>query len=185
MTIKNFCVTISGVPGSGKSTVAKILAEKLKLKRYSTGDFVREEAKKRNLTLEEYNKLAEKDPTIDSQTDEWQIELSKTENNFIIDGRLSYHFIPNSIKIFLDVKPEIGATRIRLEKRQEEEMKDKKEAIQIWKQRYNSDKKRYQKYYGINPYDKSQYDLVIDTTKLTINESATKVLEFIKSKSRQ
>ncbi len=31
-------ITIAGMPGSGKTTVAKILADKLNLKRYSMGD---------------------------------------------------------------------------------------------------------------------------------------------------
>ena len=53
-------ITISGKPGSGKSTIAKILAEKLKLKHYSAGDFRREKAKKLCLSLEEFNKLGEK-----------------------------------------------------------------------------------------------------------------------------
>lgn len=42
-------ITISGYPGSGKSTIADIIAKKLKLKRYSVGNFRRELAKKRGI----------------------------------------------------------------------------------------------------------------------------------------
>lgn len=178
----NMIITISGVPGSGKSTIAKILSEKLKIKRFSVGDFRRQQAKDKRMSIEEYNKLGEKDRITDSEADEWQIELGKKEDNFIIDGRLSYHFIPNSIKIFLDVKPEIGAERIMLEKRQEEKMSDNKEAIKQWRNRYNSDKKRYKKYYNLNPYDKSQYDFYLDTTHLSIPETTEEVLKFINKK---
>lgn len=177
-------ITISGKPGSGKSTVADILAKKLKLKRYSVGNYRREMAKRLGLDLEELNKLGENKDFTDKEADNWQEELGKKENNFIIDGRLSYHFIPDSIKIFIDVKPEVGARRIRLDNRKEEKSKTDKEALKLWKERYKSDLKRYKKYYNLNPYDKKQYDFILDTSNLSIGKMADKILEFI-SKSRK
>lgn len=172
-------ITISGLPGSGKTTTAKILSEKLNLKRYSVGNFRREKAKKLGLTLEEFNKLGEKDSFTDKEADDWQIEIGKREDNFIIDGRLSYHFIPNSIKIFLSVSPEVGAERIMLERREEEKHQTINEAVKSWKTRVNSDKKRYKKYYNLNPNDSKNYDLVIDTSSMEKQEVIDKILRFI------
>ena len=42
-------ITLSGNVASGKSTVGKALAEKLKLKHYSTGDFMRKIAKEQKV----------------------------------------------------------------------------------------------------------------------------------------
>ena len=92
-------ITISGSPGSGKSTVRDLLAQKLNLKRYSTGDFMRQLATKSGVSLEEFGKMAQQDSSIDKQLDDRQVKLGREEDNFIIDGRLSFHFIPNSIKI--------------------------------------------------------------------------------------
>ena len=64
-------------------------------------------------------------------------------------------------------------------------MKDRKDAIKLWKERLNSDKKRYEKYYKLNPNDKSQYDFVLDTSNLNQKQVAEKVLEFIKSKTKK
>lgn len=174
-------ITLAGKPGSGKSVVADILAKKLNFKRYSAGNFRREMAKKRGLSLAEFNKLGEKEDFTDKDADKWQVKIGKTKNNFIIDGRLSYHFIPNSIKIFLDVSPEVGANRIMLSKRDEEKMTNKKEALKLWKERCNSDMKRYEKYYKINPYKKEQFDFVLDTSHLTVEETARKILEYLNS----
>lgn len=174
-------ITISGKPGSGKSSVADILAKKLKLKRYSAGNYRREMARKRGMSLAEFNKLGETKDFTDKEADKWQEELGKKEDNFIIDGRLSYHFIPNSIKIFLDVKPETGARRIRLDNRKDEKFKTDKQALKFWQERYKSDIKRYKKYYNLNPYDKKQYDFILDTSKLTINDTADKILKFIET----
>ena len=52
-------ITISGMLGSGKSTVAKILAQKLDYGYYSTGNAQREIAQKRGLTTLELNQLAD------------------------------------------------------------------------------------------------------------------------------
>ncbi|MBS3090463.1 cytidylate kinase family protein [Candidatus Pacearchaeota archaeon] len=174
-------ITISGMPGSGKNTVADILAKKLKLKRYSVGNYRRGMAKKHGMTLQELNKLGEKQGFTDKEADEWQKRIGKKQGNFIIDGRLSWHFISNSIKIFLDVKPEIGAKRIMLDNRQEETAKTNRQAIKMWKTRVASDIKRYKKYYNLNPYSKKNYDFVLDTSSLNIKEAAGKVLEFIKA----
>lgn len=174
-------ITVSGTPGSGKNTIADILAQKLKLKRHSVGNFRRQMAKEMNITLEELNKLGEKQDFTDKKADEWQIEIGKKQDNFIIDGRLSYHFIPSSIKIFLDVQPKIGAKRIMNDKRPEEKMATEKEAIMMWKKRFDSDAKRYKQYYNLNPNDKDQYDFVLDTSDLTISQVVEKVLEFIRS----
>ena len=97
-------ITISGKPGSGKSTIAKELAKKLKLKHFSIGDFMREMAKDKNISLLELSELSEEDKSIDKELDNKQIQLGKREDNFIIDSRLGFHFIPNSVKIFLEVE---------------------------------------------------------------------------------
>lgn len=102
-------ITISGKPGSGKSTIAKILAKNHNLKHYSTGDFFRERANKLGLNLEQYSKLAEQSRDIDNETDDWQTQLGKNQDDFIIDGRLSHKFIEKAIKIFLDIDKETGA----------------------------------------------------------------------------
>lgn len=174
-------LTISGKPGSGKSVVADILAQKLNFKRYSVGDYRREMAKKRGMTLAEFNKLGEKEDFTDKEADEWQKQLGIKEDNFIIDGRLSFLFIPNSIKIFLDVKPEIGAERSTKRHNIEENTETKEKALQLQRERIKSDIKRYKKYYNINPYNKKHYDLVIDTSRMTEDEVVEKIEGFLSS----
>lgn len=172
-------ITISGKPGSGKSTIAKMLAEKYSLKRYSTGDFFRAKAKEKGLSLKEYSLLAEQTHEHDKETDLWQSELGKKEDNFIIDGRLSHIYIPNAIKIFLDVDKNTGAMRIMNEKREGEEAMDEKHALHLWGIRTNSEQKRFHEYYKINHHDYSQYDFVLDTSELTKQEVLDKISEFI------
>ena len=58
-------VTIGGLPGSGKTTVAKILAEKLRLEYVNAGDIFRNLAAKKGLTLEEFGIFAENNPSVE------------------------------------------------------------------------------------------------------------------------
>lgn len=178
-------ITISGKPGSGKSTIADILAKKFGMKRFSAGDFRRELAKKKGMTIGELNKLGEKEFFTDKDADEWQKKIGKTEDNFIIDGRLSYHFIPGSLKIFLDASPETGAKRIMKQKREEENFSDLKTAIKYWHQRINSDKKRYKKYYNLDPYKLNNFDFVLDSSNLSSEETADRISSFIEQHTEQ
>ena len=68
-------VTISGTPGSGKSTVGKLIAKKLGLKHYSIGNLMRSMAKEKGLTLGELGELAKTDNgKIDHELDDMQIK---------------------------------------------------------------------------------------------------------------
>lgn len=177
-------ITISGKAGSGKSTIAKIISKKLDLHHYSSGDFMRAIAKDKGLTLVELSRLAENETWVDKELDERQVNLGKKEDNFIIDGRLSWHFIPHSVKIYLDVTPEVAAKRIFGDKdnRKEEKIENFSDMVKKTKERTNSEKLRYKKYYGIDYHDKKHYDLVIDTSIISIDDVAKKIIEFIKNK---
>ena len=174
-------ITISGIPGSGKSSVAKVLAKKLNLKHYSIGDLQRKYAKEKGLTIEELGELESKDDKIDRELDEYQ---SKLKGDFIIDGRISFHFIPNSIKIFLDCSTDECAKRIYNAKRDSSERKtfSLEESKKIMLNREEVNRKRFLDYYNIDFLDKKNYDLVVDTTNLSKEEVIEKILNFIKKK---
>ncbi len=175
-------IVISGMHGSGKDTIADLLAKKLKIKRYSVGAFRRKMAEERGITLAELNKIGEKEQFTDKEADDWQTKIGKNEDNFIIDGRISFHFIPDSIKIFLKVSPEEGARRIMNANREGEKMENIKQAIEMWNERMISDTARYKKYYNLNPFEEKYYDFVLDTTNLEIKEVFSKVMNFLKTK---
>ena len=175
-------ITISGKAGSGKSTVCKELAKKLNLKHYSIGDLMRKIAKEKNISLIELSKLAEKDKSIDKELDKKQIEFRK-KDNFVIDGRLTAFFIPNAdLKIFLECDDKVRAKRILKDERKDEESKELNKIIEKIKERELSERKRYDQYYSVDYYDKKLYGLVINTTKLSVNEVVNKILKSINKK---
>ena len=173
-------ITISGKAGSGKSTVAKLLSEKLKLKHYSIGDLMRAMANEKNLSLMELNKLAETDKSIDFELDNKLKELGKTKDNFVVDGRLTAFFISHAqARIFLITDDKVRAERILKDKREHEKSKDLDEMIAVIQNREESEKKRYKQYYGVDYLDKKLYNFVVDTTNLTPDEVVEKIIEFV------
>jgi cytidylate kinase len=181
-------ITFSGDPGSGKSTVAEMLSKRIGFKRYYIGGIRRELARKRGMTLEEYNKLGEKDPSTDIEVDKYQEELGKKEDNIIVEGRTSFYFIPHSYKIYIKVDKREGARRIledvnkHPEKRNEGNIKTIEDAEREIEKRIKSDIYRYEKYYGFNCYDTKYYDLVIDSTHKTPEEIVDIIIDKIKDK---
>jgi len=175
-------IAISGKAGSGKSTVAKLLASKLRLRHYSIGDLMREMAKEKGLSLVELNKKAETDRSIDDELDS-KLKKLASHDNFVIDGRLTAFFIPNAnAKIFLDAEDEVRARRILQDRRLVERGEDLKETLVNIELRETSEKKRYKQYYGADYHDNKLYDKVIDTTNKIAEEVVKEIIEFISGK---
>ncbi len=173
-------ITISGLPGSGKSTVSKILAERLGFGRYSSGDFVRQLAQESGQDILTFYKNAENNPEIDYKIDQRQKQLGREKDNFVMDGRLSFFFIQHAVKVFLDVSLDVAAFRIFNAKRKGETLyKDVKHARKEISERIENEVKRYNLLYGLNYTDKEHYDLIVDTTNLTPEQIVAKIINFL------
>lgn len=183
-------VSFNGQEGSGKSTIAKLVAEKLNCPRFYMGQMFRDMAAERGMSLPELRKLCDLDPDFDRKVDDFLIKLSTEHAHFIIESRTAWHFIPESIKIFLKVDSLAAAERIfkalKTENNRENEDKnlDSIENIEtsILKRR-KEDSERYFTFYGIHQDDEKNYDLVVDTTNRSIEEVFTLVMEFITAKN--
>lgn len=168
-------VTLSGLPGSGKSTLGEALAKELGLEYFYAGG--RTLAKELGMTLEELNARSEKDPTFDRKIDDLQIAKAKA-GNVLIDGRISAHMIPGAdYKIFLKASLDVRAERIS--GRDKLPLEETRKRILA---REKNERARYQKYYDIDLLDMTVYDLIVDTTKFspdgTFNIAITAIKEI-------
>jgi predicted cytidylate kinase len=138
-------------------------------------------AKERGVSLLELGKLAEKDKAIDLELDERQKALGK-KDDFVIDSRLGFHFLKQSFKVFLQVELEVAADRILKEKRAHESYADLADSVASIKKRIASEDKRYSSYYKIDYQDKTHYDLVVDTTDLTVAQVVGKIVDAVEKR---
>lgn len=162
-------ITLSGEIGAGKSTLGKRLEQALSIPRIYIGQLMREEAARRNLTLDAFNALLEHDNgEIDKHMDALQHEKSKTVSRGIFEGRVAWHFVVDpKISIFLTVDPHVAVDRIWEDQSDlRQTYGSKEELLAANAQRKANEEKRYQTYYGISAYEKSHFDIVIDTSDL-------------------
>ena len=176
-------IAICGVPGSGKTSVARLLGEHFKQPYYSMGAIRAKMAAERHITIDELNALGEKESFTDHEVDDYQKHLGETEDDFIIEGRLAWHFIPHAFKVLLTCDPHEAARRIfsarpdpSQERNDEPMYQSLEEAERVMLERMASDRRRYQKYYGIDYRDPSNYDLVIDTTTFSGPDITTELI---------
>ncbi len=165
---KKKIITIAGKLGSGKSSAAKRVAQVFGWKHFSSGDFLREVANERGMTIKELMLAAEADPSIDHQIDNL-LKSKGDEEGLVIDSRLAFHWIPDSFKVYLEIDPEIAAERMfrdlqtNSSRRKSERARSVDEMKREMIERHESDVKRYKKLYGLNHTDHSHFDLVINT----------------------
>ena len=171
-------ITISGTPGSGKTTVSKLLEKKLGLKYVYSGDVFRDMAKKYNMSLEDFGKYCEKHRDADQQLDDYQLEMLN-KGNVIVEGRIAgwiaYRNNIPTLKVLIDTDVETRAKRV-VNREKGDAKKRKKEIVT----REKSEANRYKKYYNIDLKDKSIYDVVIDSGNKTPEEIADIIIKKIK-----
>lgn len=172
-------IVLGGKAGAGKSTIARMIAQRMQLKHYSIGDLQREIAREKGISLMELSKLEEEDPFIDKMLDGKQKTLGEREDDFVIDGRLSAHFIPQAIKVFVDAEKEERARRVLQDNRKGESARNIREMMRQMEEREESERRRYRKYYDYDPYDTSVYDLVIDSTNKDPEKIIGEVVSFL------
>ena len=170
-------ITISGTPGSGKSTVTKLLGEKFGLKCVYSGEIFRNLAKKYKMPLAEFGRFCEKNEKIDKELDDQQLKHLK-KGDVIVEGRIAgwiayLNNIP-TVKVLLNA--DIATRAKRIVNREKGDVKKRKQEIL---QRERSEATRYKNYYNIDLKDTSIYDIVIDTSDKTPDEIVDIILQEI------
>ena len=165
-------ISLAGDLGSGKSTVSKILIERLGAEYYHTGGLVRAAAEKRGMTIGELNVYMETHPEIDKEIDDGLRALSDVDKFLVIDSRMAWHFVEGTFKIYLSTDIETSSIRIMNAKRECEHSATLEQTMIDTRERRVSEKKRYSEKYGVNITDLSNYSLVVDTSFATPDEIA-------------
>lgn len=170
-------ITIAGKPGSGKSSTAKMLAARLGYDHFSSGDLFRSIVKEKGFELLQGNLAAEQEVEIDHAVDQRLREIGDNDDKKVIDSRTAWHWIPSSYKVYLDLDLVTAAHRILGDgdeaRLANERVHDSYEDYAVvLQQRLDSEARRYKSLYDINPYDMSNYNLVVDSAAHNLNEVA-------------
>lgn len=155
-------ITVSGPPGSGKSTTAAGLAETFGLDHVSGGDIFRSLADERDMSLAEFNALAEDDDKVDRDLDRRLYDTARDDDDLVLESRLAGWLAGDAadFRLWLDAPVAVRAERIA-----DREGKPVEQARRETTEREESEAGRYLEYYDIDIRDLSIYDVALNTAR--------------------
>jgi len=172
-------ITIFGMAGTGKTSTGKEIARRLGYEFFSGGDFARETAAKYGITINELDERSKTDSSIDIERDKVISEFGRTHDNFIVEARLAWHFIPDSFRICFKCHFEERTKRIAGRER-----KDLEQVREETRQREISIYDRFDKYYGLKDFeDDKNFDLIVDTQNNNFNQVVEIIMQALKDKN--
>jgi predicted cytidylate kinase len=167
-------ITVSGPPGSGKTTVCQMLGDRLHLEVVISGHIFRQMAKESSLSLADFGKACEADPEVDRKLDERMVDIARRKDNIILEGRLTAYMLTrngiSAFRVLLDADLDVRAARVA--EREGGTAEQRKREIVV---REDCEAKRYLIFYGIDVRDRNVYDLIVDTTYLTPEQVAERI----------
>lgn len=173
-------ITLSGLPGSGTTTAARIVCHDLGIEHVTAGMIFRNLAVERDMTLEEFSKYAEEHPEVDWELDRRMVRRMR-DGSVLVEGRLAAWMADRegteALKVWLDAPEEVRASRVA----QREGLK-KDQALAANQVREKSEWSRYMDIYEIDLKDRSIYDLEIDTDENAPDEVARRIVEAAKER---
>ena len=168
-------ITIGGLAGTGTTTAAELLSEKLGIDYVSAGYVFREMAREHDMSVLEFSEFAEGNDEIDKEIDKRQAELAKSADNLIIEGRLSAYFVEADLKLWLVTPFDIRSSRIA-----ERESKSVDVASEEIISREKSEALRYMDIHNIDISNMDIYDLIINTDTFNPEKVSEIILTTLK-----
>ena len=169
-------IVLNGDLGSGKSTVSRLLSERLGIRRISVGDLYREMARQRGLTALQLNLHAELDDKIDFYVDQLQKDIAAGGEQLIVDSRLAWFFFRDALKVHIIADPVVAAERALSRPGDTvESYRSVGDAIERIAERSESERARFLGRYGADKGDWANYDVVLDSTSASPAEIATRI----------
>lgn len=174
-------VTVGGLPGTGTTTLCRLLQDRLSLPYTYAGALFREEARARGLDLAAFSALSQKDPSIDAALDDRQLFLLR-KGGLILEGRLSG---------WLANRHKLGAIKVWVVCDEPERLRRivdrdggtlKEQADATWA-REQSEADRYRRYYAADLKDLSFYDVVLDSTHKLPNQLADEIVALVAARA--
>jgi cytidylate kinase len=173
---KRIVICISGLAGTGKSTLSKKIAEKYGLRYFSGGDVLKDLAKQDGYDVsvqgwwespEGLNFLSKRvnDPKFDKKVDDMLLDYAQ-QGNVLLDSWTMPWLLKGGFKIWLEASFEKRAARVAIRDGMTVD-----QAFDVLKEKEARTKAIYKALYGFSlGEDLKPFDFILDTDNLSANE---------------
>lgn len=172
-------VTISGLPGSGTTTISRLVADALGLERVPGGEVFRQLAAESGMSLSEFGRYAQDHPDIDRELDQRLTDRARAGGCLIesrLAGWLAQRAALPSLRVWVDCDEAARAARVA-----GRDGTTVDEAIEENRARAALERSRYLAVYDIDLDDRSPYDLVLDSSTVPAADLAEAVIAAARS----
>jgi cytidylate kinase len=175
-------VAISGLPGTGSSTVGRMLASKLGVEFFSAGKWYKERGKGKSETEKAIDYLSSEEGTslpTNKSLDDLQVELAK-KGDIVIDAKAGIHFLKDiaDLKVWL-----MAGFDVRVERVAVREKWDLNVASEKLKEKEKLEKELFMKVYGIDYLlQEKEADLVLNVSSINGEEIVENIVEMLRKK---
>ncbi|MEW6095754.1 MAG: (d)CMP kinase [bacterium] len=172
-------IAITGLPGSGSSTIARLLAEKLKVKYFSPGEYFKSHSIAKHQTKQVLSVWLSKEGTkkrFHEDIDKMQVKLAK-KGNVVICGKLSIYMLKDIADYKIWIKCAADERAKRTAERDGISFEEAKKSIL---EREKIEAKEWRKDYGIDYREQERMaDIVIDTSNMSKEKTIEKLMSCI------
>ena len=173
-------IAISGLPGSGSTTVSKLLAKQLKISFFSAGD--KEKAVASTYFKSPETEASEKYLKISSEKfhiklDQLQREIAK-QGDVVIDGKLAIKNLNDIADFKVWITCHFAARTKRVAQRDNIEIEN---ARKILEKKEQLEEETWKKFYNFDYKDQSKMaDIIVDTTEISPEEAVGQIIRRMK-----
>lgn len=168
-------VTITGPPGSGKSTAGRGVAERLGLEFRSAGALFREEAERRGMDLAAFSRYAEQHEEVDRSLDDRVVALARPGR--LLEGRVTGALCRRrGVPAYCVVVT--ARADVRYRRLAQRDGVPVGRAVSETEAREASERDRYRRYYGIDLATEPS-DLSVDSSELPPVAVVERIVQYL------
>jgi len=181
-------IILTGKPAAGKTTVAKIIADRLGISAIGGGDILKEMAAERGYTISgegwwdteegiKFLKEREGNPNFDNEADRRLIKRIEA-GSIVVTSWTAAWISKAGFKVWLE-----GSERTRAQRMEKRDNMSFEKSMDVLKIRDRENLSLYKKIYKIDIWsDKTPFDLIIDTNSKTPEQIADIIIKEFKNK---
>ena len=167
-------ITISGLPGSGTTTVSRLVAAALDLERVPGGEVFRRMAEEAGMSLADFGAYAQQHPEIDRELDD-RLQRRAAAGDCVVESRLAGWLAQRSglrsVRVWVHCDDDVRAARVA-----ERDAISVEQAIADNADRSALERARYRAVYDLDLDDLTVYDLVLDSSATPAEDLAAAIV---------